>query len=141
MTDDTIPVKQQMVSAAIEQMRAVDEVVELAESERINGGVRDDTLHIMQARVFAYYRAVKRCIDMFPQAEDKWNEQDVDRFEELRSQRREVTRKEPGRGGQQYVEATTAPLDFETLDAVSDQLDDVTAHLAEHTASLDEAVV
>lgn len=141
MSDDTLPVKQQMVSAAIQEMRAVDEVLEMAEEQRLNGGVTNEMLRLTQARVYAYYRAVKRCVDMFPQAEDKWEEHHVDRFEDLRQEPQRVPQKQRGRGGQTEVQEVTGPVSFEELDGVSDDLDDVTAHLAEHTAGLDEAVV
>jgi len=141
MSDDTLPVKQQMVHAAIQEMRAVDEVLEMAEEQRLNGGVSAEMRRLTQARVYAYYRAVKRCVDMFPQAEDKWDKHQVDRFEELRQQRQPVEKKQAGRGGQMQVQEVTGPMTFAQLDDVSDDLDDVTAHLAEHTAGLDEAVV
>lgn len=141
MSDDSLPVKQQMVHAAIQEMRAVDEALEIAEEERLNGGVTNEMLRLTQSRVYAYYRAVKRCVDIFPQAEDKWREHSVERFEELRQQRQPVEQKQAGRGGQTQVQEVTGPMAFGQLDDVSDDLDDVTAHLAEHTASLDEAVV
>jgi hypothetical protein len=141
MSDDAPPVKQQMVSAAIQEMRAVDEVLELAENERLNGGVTGEMRRLTQARVYAYYRSVKRCVDMFPQAEDKWDDHGVGRFEELRQERHPVTQRQAGRGTKSEVQEITAPLPFEELDTISDELDDVTAHLAEHTAGLNEAVV
>lgn len=143
MNSDDLSVKHQLAKAAIEHMLKVDEAFELAESERVSSSVSGQTHALLHGRVFAYYRAVKRCLDMYPNAEELWKDRDIGRFERMRSQKQEIVKTIPGRGQANTTTLRTAPLDYETLDTLSDELDDVTSHLAEstHRTEIDDELI
>jgi hypothetical protein len=133
MSDDNLSIKHQLGKAVIEQMLKVDEAFEWAESERVGQGLTADTHSILHGRVFSYYRSVKRCLDMFPKAEELWQERGLDRYEKLRSQRQTVMQNTPGRGHGKQQASRSVPLEYQTLDEITDHLDDVASHLAEST--------